>query len=203
LHDGLSDFEAAAGLDADARGDAVPATQLREGHSEAVGDGDQGISAAHGVEACACGGGGLEGHGNDEGFDSSERLIGSELVCGGQLGCGDLEFAGHGFERVTGHERVVAPAFPLVFGDGGDLLLEARCGASGEMEIKGSLGRRDHAEEAWVESLQLIDGCTDKVRDQPEVYGVIDRYGVSEDRRVEGDVIEAVLLGIVGDDDGG
>ena len=46
-------MQAAARLDPDAGGDAVPAAQLAQRDAEAVGDGDQGIAAADGVKAGA------------------------------------------------------------------------------------------------------------------------------------------------------
>ena len=76
LQNWLGYGEAAAGIDLDSCGDVVPTAQLGKGDTEAVGDGDESISAAHGVQAGARGGHNLEGDGNDEGFNAGEGLIG-------------------------------------------------------------------------------------------------------------------------------
>ena len=54
-----------------------------------------------------------------------------------------------------------------------------------------------------LSAMQLIDRRADQVGDQAEIDGVVDGDGVGENGRIERDIFKAVLLGIVGDDDGG
>ena len=97
---------------------------------------------------------------------------------------------------------MISPTVALCLGNEGNPLLKECCSARWEMEVKRIVGRGNHAKQAWVESLQFIDRGADKVGDQTEVDGIIDRYGVSEDGRVEVDLVKAVLLRVIGDDDG-
>lgn len=68
---GFGNVKAMPGGDPDAGGgELVPAAELGEGDAEAVGDGNQGVSAAGGVVNGVCGWGSGRSHGHNEGFDA-------------------------------------------------------------------------------------------------------------------------------------
>ena len=74
---------------------------------------------------------------------------------------------------------------------------------AGRCRSNGRVGWSDEAQQAGIQSDELVDGRADKVGDQAQIGGVVDGDGVGEHGRVEGDVVEAVLGGVIGDDDGG
>ena len=197
-------MEAAAGDDFDiGASEMVPAAQLSEGDAKSVGDGYESVAAAGSVEDHAGGGSGRGGLGNDQSVEALEGAAGVKLVGLGEFRLGDMKFVGDGGQGIIGSQAMVAPGVSLCFGDEGDALLEEGGGSGWEMQVEGCVGRRDHAQEAGVESSELVDGGIDQVRDEAEVDGVIDGDGVSEDRGIVGDIVEAVLGGVVGNDDGG
>ena len=77
---GLGHMQAAARLDPDAGGDSVPAAQLAQRDAEAVGDGDQRIAPAHGVEPGARKRLGDRRHRNHQRLDARDAVGWTELI---------------------------------------------------------------------------------------------------------------------------
>ena len=98
---------------------------------------------------------------------------------------------------------MVAPGGAAALGNEGGALRKERGRTCGQVQIEGRVGRRDHAQQARVQRLDLVDLLAHQVRYKPQVNRVVDGDSIGEHRRIQGDVVEAVLLGMVGDDDGG
>lgn len=195
----LSNVNVAAGAHR-VSAEVIPAAEIAEGDAEAVSDGDERVTMANGITKAVRN---AARHGHDERLHAVERVVDAELIGCGELGEGDVEFGCDGFQRVTGGDAMVAPGVALAFRNLRDALLKERGGSGGEMQIERHVGRRDEAEEAWIEGGDLADGRVDKIRDEAQIDGVIDGNRVGDDGRVECDVVEAVLPGVAGDDDGG
>ena len=114
--------EAAAGLDLDAGGDAVPAPQLAERDAEAVGDGDQRIAAADGVEPGADDALGRRRDGHGEGLEAGDAVSRVEMVGRGQVRDRNPVCLRHRGQSVSRDDGVVAPGIALGFGDRRDAL---------------------------------------------------------------------------------
>ena len=180
-HGGFGDMEAAACRDLDAGGGKfVPAAELGEGDAEAVGDGDQGVAAAGGVVDGVRRGGGSRGDGHDERLDAVELGGLIQLIGFGERRNRDAVGVGDGGESVVGRDLVIAPRVALAFGDGGDLFLEESGGAGGQVQVELGVGRRDEAQQARVQSDELVDRSADNVGDQTQVGGVVDGHRIGE-----------------------
>ena len=97
---------------------------------------------------------------------------------------------------------MVAPRIALGFGDGSDALHEDGRHASRQMQIERCVGRRDETQQARVQRHQFIYRRCHQVRYQAQIHRIVDGHGVGEHRRIERDIVEAILRGMIGDDDG-
>ena len=75
--------------------------------------------------------------------------------------------------------------------------------AGGQMQIERGVRRRDQAQQAGVQGHQLIHRRAHQIRNQPQIHGIVDGHRIGKHRRIERHVVEAILRGMVGDDDGG
>jgi hypothetical protein len=162
----LGDVEAASGDELGAgAGKMVPAAEIGEGDAKAVRDGDQSVAAASCVEDHSRGSGGGWRLRNDQGIQALEGLARVELIGRGKFRFGDPEFAGDGGKGVVGSQAMVAPGVAPVLRDQCDALIKQSCGAGGEMQVKGRVGRSDHAQKAGIEGGEFVDGSFDQIGD--------------------------------------
>ena len=106
-------------------------------------------------------------------------------------------------EGVIGCKAMVTPGISPCFRNESDALLEEGGGAGGKMQVECGFRWGDHAQKAWIQGGNFVNRGIDQIGDQAEVDGVVDGDCVGEDRGIVGDVVEAVLGGVVGNDDGG
>ena len=114
--DGLGHMQAAARLNLDA-GDPVPAPQLVQRDAETVGDGDQGIAPAHGIELHVRRGRGGRGTGTTSASIALEAVAGAQMIGRGQLRLRHAVLPRHRGQRVSGRNAVVAPGVALGLGN--------------------------------------------------------------------------------------
>ncbi len=178
----------------------IPCTQLLDGHAEAIGDGYQGVVAAHGVAFTGCEA--AAGCDRDNEFIAGLDGVG-EVIDGGDLSGVGVQRLGDLVEGLTALHDVETPGGAIFLGN----VLEARgedvASAGGKMKIVGNVVGCGEAEERGVECHDLGESGVGEVGDEAHVDGVAGGDVVGEDGRVGHDVGEAVLLGIFCHDGGG
>ena len=185
-------MEAASGDNLNAfAGEMVPASELGQGDAESVGDCDQSVAAAGGVEDHPSGRSCGRCLGDDYGVEALEQESASV----------ELWFAEASSDSETRNSRaiearvsppapeavMVSPGIAPDCWDQGDALLKQGRGASREMQVECGLGWRDHAQEAGIERGEFVNRGIDKIGHQPKVDRVVDCDSTSpsgqEDRR--------------------
>ena len=136
---GFGNVEATAcrDLDATAGGELVPPPELGQRDAESISDGNQGVAAAGGVVDGVRRWGGSRRDRHDESLDTIElRRSASNWLAAASVGDRNAIGVRDGRERVVRRDLVIAPRIALALGNGGDLLLEERGGACGQMQIE-------------------------------------------------------------------
>jgi hypothetical protein len=196
---GLDYVERTAGRDA-IGGEVIPGAELFDGDAEAIGDGDERIVTTHGV-ALAGGEVAGGGDGDDElvaGLDGAGEVIeGRDLCSVGVQRCGDL------VEGLTVLHDMEAPAGAVFFGNIFEAGEEGVAGAGRDVQVVRHVVGGGEAEERGVEGDDLGEGGVGEVGDEAHVDSVVGGEGVRENGSVGNDIGEAVLLRILGHDDGG
>ena len=147
-------------------GDSVPAAQLTQRDAEAVGDGDQCLAFANGIEQRTRRRGRGRRNGNHQSLNPSESVgtvAGGELVGRCQLRFGDAILLGHRGQGVSFGNAMVAPGIALGFGNGRDALLKQGRGSGRQMQIEGGVGRSNEMKQTGIQRNQLIDRRTHEV----------------------------------------
>ena len=178
----------------------IPGAELFDGDAEAIGDGDEGVAAAHGVALTgseAAGG----GDGNDELVAGLDGI--GEGVEGSDFGGAGVERLGDLIEGLTIPDDVEAPAGAIFFRNIFEAGEEDVAGAGRKVEAVGNVVGGGEAEERGVEGDDLVEGGVGEVGDETHVDGVVGGDVVGEDGGVGNDGGEAVLLRIFGHDGGG
>ena len=140
----------------------IPEAQLGQGDAESIGDGDQRIAPARGVENHVGRWRGDGGDGNDESFEALQAVAGVQLVGVGELRLGNAKFAGDGGQGVLGGDAMVAPGAAPGLGDQANALVEKSAATGGQVKVKGCVWS-GHPQQAGVEGGQLIDRGFDNV----------------------------------------
>ena len=98
-------------------------------------------------------------------------------------------------ERLAGANDVKTPTASFVFWNLFDALSKDVVHADGNVQVERHVARGGHPQQAWVESDDLGKRGVGDIGDESKIDGVIDRYGIGDNRRVGDNLVEPVLLG--------